>query len=155
MPYVFLPMPDPAPPDAASFINEMHAGTWAGGLGLHVLTATRDQVVAELEVRPAHLQPQGIVHGGVHASVIESLCSVGAALDAMTHGRTVVGLENSTSFVRAARQGTLRATATPITRGAGRRSGRRRSGTGRARWWRRDACGSWCWSPRRTWQGRS
>jgi 1,4-dihydroxy-2-naphthoyl-CoA hydrolase len=110
-------MADPSPPDAAPFINAMHAGTWAGGLGLHVLTATRDQVVAELQVGPAHLQPQGIVHGGVHASVIESLCSVGAALDAQAHGRTVVGLENSTSFVRPARVGTLRATATPITRG--------------------------------------
>jgi 1,4-dihydroxy-2-naphthoyl-CoA hydrolase len=110
-------MADSSPPDAAPFINEMHAGTWAGGLGLHVLTATRDQVVAELEVGPTHLQPQGIVHGGVHASVIESLCSVGAALDAMTHGRTVVGLENTTSFVHAARAGTLRAVATPITRG--------------------------------------
>lgn len=110
-------MTDPSPPDAASFINEMHAGTWAGGLGLHVLTATRDQVVAELDVRPAHLQPQGIVHGGVYASVIESLSSVGAALDAMAHGKTVVGLENTTSFIHAAREGKLRATATPITRG--------------------------------------
>jgi uncharacterized protein (TIGR00369 family) len=73
--------------------------------------------VAELEVRSNHLQPHGIVHGGVHSTVIETLASIGAALDAMKHGRTVVGLENHTSFVRAVREGVLRATARPLTRG--------------------------------------
>jgi uncharacterized protein (TIGR00369 family) len=42
---------------------------------------------------------------------------VGAALHAITEGRSVVGLENSTSFIRAVREGRLRATATPLTRG--------------------------------------
>jgi len=74
-------------------------------MGLRVLSATRDEVVAELEVRSSHLQPHGIVHGGVYSSVIESLASIGAALDAMRHSKTVVGLENHTSFVRAVREG--------------------------------------------------
>ena len=103
--------------DAADAINTMHAGSWAGVMGLRVLRATRDEVVGELEVRPTHLQPHGIVHGGVYSSIIESLASIGAALDAMRHGKTVVGLENHTSFVRAVRGGVLRATARPLTRG--------------------------------------
>lgn len=110
-------MTDPTPIDATEILNAMHVGTWAGAMGLHLVSATRDQVVAEVELRSTHLQPHGITHGGVHASIIESLCSIGAALDAGAHGRTVVGLENHTSFIRAARSGTLRATATPITRG--------------------------------------
>lgn len=104
-------------PDAAPFVNEMHHETFAGELGLVVSSATRDAVVATLEVRPNHCQPQGIVHGGVYATIIESLASVGAAIDAMAHGKNVVGLENHTSFVRAVRKGTLHARATPITRG--------------------------------------
>jgi 1,4-dihydroxy-2-naphthoyl-CoA hydrolase len=107
----------PTDSDAAEAINAMHAGTWAGEMGLKLLTATRDEVTATLEIRPGHLQPHGIVHGGVYAGVIESLASIGAALDAMAHGKTVVGLENHTSFVRAVREGTLRATARPLTRG--------------------------------------
>ncbi|MBX3263028.1 MAG: PaaI family thioesterase [Labilithrix sp.] len=95
----------------------MHQGTWAGELGLVVASATRDEVTATLEVRPTHRQPQGIVHGGVYAGVIETLASIGAALDAMGNGKNVVGLENHTSFVRAVRAGTLHAVATPITRG--------------------------------------
>lgn len=104
-------------PNAADAVNAMHAGTWAGAMGLRVLSATRDEVVAELEVRSSHLQPHGIVHGGVYSSVIESLASIGAALDAMRHSKTVVGLENHTSFVRAVREGLLRGTARPLTRG--------------------------------------
>jgi uncharacterized protein (TIGR00369 family) len=104
-------------PNVADAINAMHAGTWAGALGLKILSATRDEVVGELEVRSSHLQPHGIVHGGVYASVIESLASIGAAVDATRYDRTVVGLENHTSFVRAVREGVLRATARPLTRG--------------------------------------
>ncbi len=110
-------MTTPTEPNVADAINAMHVGTWAGGMGLTVLHASRDEVVAELEVQAQHRQPHGIVHGGVYASIIESAASIGAALDAMRHGKLVVGLENHTSFIRAVRQGVLRATAKPLTRG--------------------------------------
>lgn len=103
--------------DASAFINDAHQGTFAGELGLVVDSATRDGVSAKLLVGARHRQPQGIVHGGVYATIVESLASVGGAIDAMAKGMTVVGLENHTSFVRAVREGTLHATATPITRG--------------------------------------
>jgi 1,4-dihydroxy-2-naphthoyl-CoA hydrolase len=107
----------PIDADAAEAINAAHVGTWAGVTGLVVRTATRDEVVAELAIRGDHRQPHGIVHGGVYAGVIESICSVGAVIDAARNGMTVVGLENTTSFIRAARDGVLRATARPLTRG--------------------------------------
>ena len=75
------------------------------------------KVRAEFTVGPQHLQAYGIVHGGVHAGVIETLASIGAAIVAMPRGQRVVGLENNTSFVRAVRSGRLRATARPVTRG--------------------------------------
>jgi len=84
----------------------------------HHLRASRDEVALEYVVGEQHLQPYGIVHGGVHAGAIESVCSIGAALDAMTRGQSAVGLENHTSFVRAVRAGTtIRVTARPLTRG--------------------------------------
>lgn len=105
------------PANAADALNRLHVGTWAGEVGVHVLSATRDEVTATIAIQPKHHQPYGIVHGGVYSSVIESLASIGAGLDAMTKGKRIVGLENTTSFVRAAREGTLHAVATPITRG--------------------------------------
>ena len=102
--------------DFAEAANQAADG-WMRANGLRLIRATRDEVVAELEIAPHHLQALGIVHGGVHSGIIETICSFGAAINALAEGRTVVGLENHTSFIRAARTGTIRATATPITRG--------------------------------------
>ena len=90
---------------------------WARQMGLVVTVASADEVVAHFDVAPQHLQAYGIVHGGVHCGIIEAACSTGAAIAALQHNRTVVGLENSTSFIHAARGGTLKVTATPVTRG--------------------------------------
>src|SRR5215831_3426310 len=90
---------------------------WDQVMGLHIVKASRDEVVAEYVVEPRHHQPYGIVHGGVHCSAVETVCSTGAGIDAMARGQSVVGLENHTSFVRAVRGGTITVTATPITRG--------------------------------------
>jgi uncharacterized protein (TIGR00369 family) len=99
--------------------DEMNAspGGFNTAMGLRFLRATRDEVVAELTIGANHSQPYGIVHGGVHAGIIETACSVGAAIDAEGYGRTAVGLENSTSFLHAARSGVLRVTARPLSRG--------------------------------------
>ena len=87
-------------------------------MGVTVTLATQDEVRAELTVGAGHLQGYGIVHGGVHCGLIESLASIGAYLFAQPKGQHVVGLENNTSFIRAVRAGAkLRAVATPVTRG--------------------------------------
>ena len=92
-------------------------GGWDQALGLRILSASRDEVVAEYVVEARHHQGHGIAHGGVHCSAVETVCSTGAAMDAMPRGQSVVGLENHTSFVRAVRSGRVRITATPVTRG--------------------------------------
>lgn len=90
---------------------------WDRALGLRIVRASRDEVVAEYTVDTRHHQPYGIVHGGVHCSAVETVCSVGAGLDGAARGQSVVGVENHTSFVRAVREGTITVRATPITRG--------------------------------------
>jgi uncharacterized protein (TIGR00369 family) len=102
--------------EVAAALNANRCG-WSEAMGLHFVTASADEVTGEIELDERHRQPYGIVHGGVYAGVIETLASVGAALAAMARGQVVVGLENHTSFIRAARSGRVRFTATPITRG--------------------------------------
>ena len=92
-------------------------GGWVAAMRVHFLHASGDQVIAEFEVGPQHLQAYGIVHGGVYSGVIESVASVGAALWARRYDQTVVGLENQTSFLVATREGKLTATALPLMRG--------------------------------------
>ena len=103
--------------DYAAFINEMEARSFSGVLGLRFTRATADEVLAELPISARHHQPYGVVHGGVYASIIETLASVGAGVSAFAYNKTVLGLENHTSFLRAVRQGTLHAKGTPLSRG--------------------------------------
>jgi 1,4-dihydroxy-2-naphthoyl-CoA hydrolase len=104
------------PIDFVAMINA-NLGGWNSRMGLRFTTVNEELCVAELVVAEQHLQPYGIVHGGVHTGIIEAACSTGAAFVAISRGQAVVGLENSTAFITAVRSGTLRVTATPVTRG--------------------------------------
>lgn len=101
--------------DFVATLNAMPG--WVKEMGIRILTASPDEVTCEWEVRDKHHQGYGIVHGGVHCGVIETLASIGAAAVAHPRGQRVVGLENNTSFIRAVRSGKLRGLARPVTRG--------------------------------------
>jgi acyl-coenzyme A thioesterase PaaI-like protein len=64
-------------------------GPLAKHLGLEVDTATGDEVTAHWAVRDELLQPYGILHGGVHCAVVESLASLGAAVWIGERGKVV------------------------------------------------------------------
>ena len=85
-------------------------------LGLQLLEADQDHVRLRWKVTPEHLQPHGVVHGGVHCSVVETAASISAGLWLGDRGR-VVGVSNHTDFLRAVTDGVLTATGTPIHRG--------------------------------------
>jgi len=89
---------------------------FAGLLGLEFAELGPDRLVARWTVRPELLQPYGILHGGVHCAVIETVASVAAALWFGDRGQ-VVGVSNQTDFLRAVRDGVLTAVGTPIHRG--------------------------------------
>ncbi len=91
-------------------------GEFVRHLGVEMTEVTGDRVVAEWDAAPKHHQPYGIVHGGVHCSVVETLASVGAAMWLGDQGQ-VVGVNNNTDFYRAVREGRLVSTATPLHRG--------------------------------------
>jgi 1,4-dihydroxy-2-naphthoyl-CoA hydrolase len=110
-------MPDREKIDLSERLNSDGEG-WVRAMGIHFIAANADEVRCQLEVSTQHLQGYGIVHGGVHSGLIETMASVGAAAAALPLGQAVVGLENHTSFIRAVRSGTrLRGVAIPITRG--------------------------------------
>lgn len=85
-------------------------------LGFTTVEAGPDRVVVTWSVDARHLQPQGLVHGGVYCSVVEGSASMGASLWLGDRG-SVVGVANHTNFLRAAGAGTMTAVATPLHRG--------------------------------------
>jgi len=96
----------------------MHFDTGlAQALGLRLDRASAEEVVISWTADERHLQPFGLVHGGVYCAVNETVASVGGSLWYGDRGQ-VVGVNNTTDFLRSARPGdTLTATGTPVHRG--------------------------------------
>ena len=86
-------------------------------LGL-VVTEFEDGLVrARVDVREELKQPAGLVHGGVYASVAETLASMATYVAVQPEGRTAMGLSNQTSFVRPILEGAIHAEARARHRG--------------------------------------
>lgn len=86
-------------------------------LGIEITEATADRVVLAMTATLDHVQPHGVLHGGIHCTLVETAASVGGHLWNVQHGGSVVGVANQTDFLRPFTTGPLTATATPIHRG--------------------------------------
>jgi 1,4-dihydroxy-2-naphthoyl-CoA hydrolase len=86
-------------------------------IGLELTGITTESASGRLVVRDEVLQPFGVVHGGVYASIAESLASRGTLAGVWPAGSIALGLSNHTSFLRPVGGGTITATARPLHRG--------------------------------------
>lgn len=85
--------------------------------GLEVLECREELARGRIEVRDELKQPAGLLHGGVLASIAESLASMATAIAVLADGNAAMGLSNQTSFLRPITQGTVTATAARLHRG--------------------------------------
>lgn len=85
--------------------------------GLEILEVGDEVVRARVAVRDAVKQPMGLVHGGVYASIAESITSVATFQGVQADGMSAQGLSNQTSFLRPITEGTIHATARRRHRG--------------------------------------
>jgi uncharacterized protein (TIGR00369 family) len=88
-----------------------------GLYGLELLDISDTDVHAQVTVREEIKQPMGLVHGGVYASMAESMASIATAFAVHDEGQTAMGLSNATSFLRPVTEGVVHAHATRIHRG--------------------------------------
>jgi uncharacterized protein (TIGR00369 family) len=85
--------------------------------GLQVLSVGDEEARARVAVRPELLQPAGLVHGGVFASIAESLTSMATWFAVREEGLVAQGLSNQTSFLRPVVDGSIHAVARRRHRG--------------------------------------
>ena len=90
-------------------------------VGTEWLEIGAEEARGRIAVAGHHKQPLGLVHGGVYATLAESLCSRATAESVAADGNAALGLANSTTFLR------------PITEGHVNAVARRRHG-GRSTW---------------------
>ena len=103
----------------ADLLQSAHLGAdgWTESLGLVYDLFSPERVEAHLDVTPDHHQPYGIVHGGVYCTIVETVGSISAAVNVMADGNVVVGVSNTTDFLRPVREGRIDVVATPVQRG--------------------------------------
>jgi 1,4-dihydroxy-2-naphthoyl-CoA hydrolase len=85
------------------------------GFELEEISGTR--VTGHIDLGPRLHTPWGIVHGGVYATVIESVASGGASVHVQDKGQVAVGLTNTTHFLRPVTAGRANVEAVPLSQG--------------------------------------
>ncbi len=97
-----------------SDLVELRPGTFGNSLGIVIREASRDRVVAELEVREGLKTSWGALHGGAIMTLADTLTATFLNLPA---GTTTATIECKTNFFAAAREGRVIAETTPLHRG--------------------------------------
>ena len=81
--------------------------------GLRMVECNAEVVRATVQITPELLQPTGVVHGGVYASIAEAMASGGTNWAVTPDGAVGLGMSNNTSFLRSAGSGMLHAEGRP------------------------------------------
>jgi 1,4-dihydroxy-2-naphthoyl-CoA hydrolase len=92
-------------------LRETSRGTFNETVGIELDSADLDEGVirGHVEIGAHLLQPFGIVHGGVYATIAETVASAGTWLGVRENGMVAMGQSNNTSFLRPAGEGMVRA----------------------------------------------
>jgi uncharacterized protein (TIGR00369 family) len=90
---------------------------FAEEIGVEWVNLDPDDAQARIAVEPRHLQPSGIVHGGVFASLAESLTSAATYVAVREEGMVALGQANDITFLRPIADGYINGSAKPRHRG--------------------------------------
>ena len=86
-------------------------------IGTEWLDLGPDEARARIQVADRHKQPLGLVHGGVFATLAESICSAATYGAVADEGMAAMGMSNNTTFMRPITEGHATAVARPRHRG--------------------------------------
>jgi 1,4-dihydroxy-2-naphthoyl-CoA hydrolase len=90
---------------------------FAEDIGVEWINLDPEDARARIAVESRHLQPYGIVHGGVFASLAESLTSAATYGVVREEGMVAMGQANDTTFLRPIGDGYINASAKARHRG--------------------------------------
>ncbi len=93
------------------------ASAFVAASGFVVTEAGGTRVTGHVDLGPDQHTPWGVVHGGVHCTVIESAASIGASAAVGDRGQFAVGVNNNTDFLRPVTSGRIDVVAEPVQQG--------------------------------------
>jgi uncharacterized protein (TIGR00369 family) len=100
----------------AKAVEALLAGTLSALLGIRIVEAARERVVAELPIRDELKTTGGALHGGTLMAFADTIGAVATVLN-LPPGAGTTTIESKTNFFAAGREGVVRAESTPLHRG--------------------------------------
>src|SRR6266850_6825607 len=97
-------------------VTQGFKGTLAELLGIRVVEASQERVVAELTIREDLTTVGGNLHGGTLMAFADTMGAVATMLN-LPAGAGTTTMESKTNFFAGARAGVVRAESTPLHRG--------------------------------------
>ena len=94
--------------------KQFTVGTFDDLMGHKIIEIKENYVETSISINDSHLQPFGIVHGGVYSSMAESAISYAASIN---QEAMWAGVNNNTDFIASATEGTLLLKGKPIKLG--------------------------------------
>ena len=83
-------------------IQQLLDPLFPGLMGVHVLEASAERVVAQLPVRPDLCTAGGILHGGAYMAFADTLGAIGTIVN-LPEGKRTTTTDSSTKFIGAAK----------------------------------------------------
>lgn len=100
--------------DSLAFAQEVFDRTpFMAHLGVELVSASEDQVIARLELQPWMLQQTGVAHAGIITAVADHTAACAARVNA-AEDETFVSIEVHTSLIRPAAGPMLRIVGKPV-----------------------------------------
>jgi uncharacterized protein (TIGR00369 family) len=94
-------------------MNARGAGRLPGLVGFRVMAIEQGLLVAELDVRPELLAPNGFLHAASVVALADTACGYGCIAHLPKHAENFTTVELKTNFIGTAREGTITCVARP------------------------------------------
>jgi 1,4-dihydroxy-2-naphthoyl-CoA hydrolase len=98
-------------------LNDICKNSFVDHIGIRFTQFDGEQIAGEIEIANHHMQPGGVVHGGVYLSIAETVAGAGSQLMVMDDGKTAYGVTINSQHIAPVTAGKITATGKLIHKG--------------------------------------
>jgi uncharacterized protein (TIGR00369 family) len=102
---------------SAAVLNQRGAGRLPALVGFRVMAVEQGLLVAELDIRPELLAPNGFLHAATVVALADTACGYGCIAHLPEGADNFTTIELKSNFIGTAREGTLTCVAKPVHMG--------------------------------------
>ena len=95
-------------------LHERQRGTLPELLGFDIVSASAQEVMTRLDIKPYHLAPNGYLHAATIIMLADTSCGYGCMINLPEGANSFTTIELKSNFLGTARDGIVDCTATPI-----------------------------------------